>query len=111
MSGQDLYLEVEEKLAMLDEALRQSKKRGQEYAQTEHDYRVALAQQELIEREKGMPATLVSDIARGKQKIAKLKMQRDIAESMYRAALEAINVYKLQAKIINDQIDREWSKA
>ena len=111
MSGQDLYLEVQEKLAMLDEALRQSKKRGQEYAQTEHDYRIALAQQELIERDKGMPATLVSDLARGTQKIARLKMQRDIAESMYRAALEAINVYKLQAKIINDQIDREWSKA
>ena len=107
MSGQDLYLEVEEKLAMLDEALRQSVKRGIEHAQADRDYRVALAEKELIERNNGMPATLVSDVSRGEPKIADLRMNRDIALVLYNSAQEAINVYKLQAKIINDQMNRE----
>ena len=40
--------------------------------------------------------------------IANLKFQRDCAEAKYKAALEAVNVYKLKIKSLEAQIEREW---
>lgn len=111
MSGQDLMMEMQSRMKTLDAALKQIGKRGGEYAQKEHDYRVALAQKMLVERDKGTPVTILSDICRGTPEIAHKKLDRDIAESMYKAALEACNVYKLQIRVLENQIEREWGKA
>ncbi|MFY9421450.1 MAG: hypothetical protein WAP91_00355 [Bacilli bacterium] len=108
MSGQDLYLELSIKVELLDKALRALGERGREYAKAEHDYRVALAQKILIERDRGTPVTIISDVCRGDKVIAKLKFERDVAEVVYKAAMEAINTYKLQIKILENQIEREW---
>lgn len=108
-SGQDLDLELRDKLRLLDMSLREYGKRGRTYAQAEHDYRVAMAKQVLIERDKGQPVTIISDICRGNVEIAKLRFERDVAEVDYKAAQEAINSYKLQIKILEAQRAREWS--
>jgi hypothetical protein len=53
-----------------------------EYAEAEEKYRVALANK-LVEFEvSGMPATTASDKARGDKNVAKLKLDRDIANGM-----------------------------
>lgn len=44
MSGQDLYLELQGRVAMLDKALGALGNRGRAAAQADHDYRVALTQ-------------------------------------------------------------------
>lgn len=106
--GMDLYIELQSKVAMLDRALSQMKNRGRAAAQAEEDYRVALAQKLLLEREKGVPATILSDICRGDRQIAKLKFERDVAQVTYKSAMEACNVYKLQIKVLENQIDREY---
>ena len=108
MSGQDLFLELSEKVALMDTALKQLKKRGKEYAKAEYEYRVGLRKQILLERENGVPVSIVSDIARGEPEIALLKMQRDIADTVYKAAMEAINVYKIQVRVIENTIEREY---
>lgn len=108
MSGQELFLELSEKVALMDTALKQLGKRGKEYAKAEHDYRVALRKQILLERENGVSVTIVGDIARGHSDIALLKMQRDIAETVYKAAMEAINVYKIQVRVLENTIEREY---
>ena len=108
MSGQDLLLELEGKVQLLDKALRQVKDRGRTWAQSEHDYRAALCLKILEERDKGTPVTIISDICRGTPSIAKAKLNRDISEVMYKAAMEACNVYKLQLKVLENQIDREY---
>ena len=111
MSGQDLVIELQGKVAMLDKALQQLGNRGRAYAQAEMDYRIGLAQKIIVERDKGVPVTIISDICRGDRSIAKLKFERDVAETVYKSALEAINTYKLQIKILENQIDREWKNA
>ena len=108
MSGQDLMRDLSGKVSLLDSALRQLGVRGREYAQAEQDYRVALAQKILIERDKGAPVTIISDICRGDREIAKKKFDRDCKETGYKAALEAINVYKIQIKTLESTIEREW---
>ena len=105
---QDLKQELNELFRLLDIALKQIGKRGKKYAEKEANYRSELSKAMLLEREAGMPATILSDVCRGKDDIALLKLERDIAEAKYKAALEAVNVYKLRIKSLEAQIEREW---
>lgn len=105
---QDLINDVSAITRLLDIALRELGKRGKKYAESEKNYRVELAKAMLIEREAGLPVTILSDICRGKSSIAHLKFERDVAEADYKANIEAINIYKLKLKILENQIEREW---
>ena len=51
---------------------------------------------------------LYTSIAKGESEIAKLRMERDIAESLYKSCQEAINGYKVQIRILEGQLQREW---
>ena len=106
--AEDLIEEIGAKSAMLDAAVRQTGIRGRIRAQAEYDYRVAMRKKILEERANGTPVTIISDLCRGSPEIAKLRMERDIAQTMYESAQEAIQVYKLQIRILDAQIGREW---
>lgn len=106
----DLIQELNDKIKSLDVAIKQLKSRGQKYAESEKDYRVALAQKLLELRENGHPVTIIENIAKGNPDIAKLRLQRDIDETMYKSVLEYLNVVKLQIRVIENQIQREWVK-
>lgn len=107
----DLITEVFRKAELLETALSESVKRGKSLAESERDYRVALAEKMLILREQGQPATLVGDLARGDKDVARKKFERDCAEVVYDSAKEAILCYKKEIDIIREQIEREWSRA
>jgi hypothetical protein len=62
----------------------------------------------LEERAKGTPVTIISDVCRGDPEVAKLRLERDIAKTVYESAQEAINGYKLQIRILDAQVEREW---
>ena len=111
MSGLDLYLELKEKTALLDKAISLLPQRGRTFAQAEHDYKVELAKKILTERENGIPVTIISDICRGSSVIAKKRFERDVAEVMYDSAKEAINSYKLQLRLLEGQIQRDWGQS
>ena len=80
------------------------------YADAEKNYKIALAKKILLERERGTPVTIISDVCRGNPEIAQLRFARDVAEVTYKAALEAINVYKIEVNILREQADREWNR-
>lgn len=107
----DLVTEIMDKSRMLDVAISELKRRGRKYAEAERDYRVALAKQMLTERDNGMPVTIISDICKGKSEIAQLRFSRDCAEVLYKSAMEAINSMKLQIRLMDSQLDREWGAA
>ena len=107
----DLVTEIGNKSRMLDVAITELKKRGQKYAEAEKVYRLALARCILDEREKGTPVTIISDICRGSTQIAGLRFERDCAEVVYKSAMEAINSMKLQIRLMDSQLDREWGAA
>ena len=52
--------------------------------------------------------TIIGDICKGNKEISALRFKRDCAEIAYKSALEAINSYKLQIRIMDAQIEREW---
>ena len=107
----DLVNAISDKTALLDAAITQLGKRGRTYAQAEMDYKIALAKKILTERDKGTPVTIISDVCRGDPQIAKLRFERDCAEVVYKSAMEAINSYKLQIRMMDSQLSREWDRA
>lgn len=104
----ELWDEIRQAQNLLDMAVQSLKRRGQAKAQTERDYRVALSKKLTTLRADGNPVTCLSDIARGDEEIAKLRFERDIAQSMYDSAMESINVQKLKIRILEGQLSREW---
>ena len=111
MTGYDLMDRMGQLTALLEAALRQFGKRGSEWAASERDYRIALSQKLLELRAQGIPVTILADLARGDAKIAAMKFDRDAKEALYKAAQEAIQSYKLQMKLTDAQIEREWGKS
>lgn len=81
---------------------------GKDYAKAYTDYRIALAKELIRLKDDGMAVTIAYDVARGKPEIAKLKFNEIANEAVYKANLESINAVKLQIKIIQNQIDKEW---
>ena len=108
MTGSELVQEMKQNITLLDAANASLPNRGRLFAKAEHDYSVAKSKEILIERANGTPVTILLEIVKGKPEIARLRMERDIAERMYESCREAINSYKLKIKIISGQIEREW---
>lgn len=85
---------------------------GNELAAAERDYKVCLRKEALTLRsEKGMPVTLIAQIIYGVQEVADKRFKRDVAETMYNTAQENINSIKLQLRLLESQLNREWGNA
>lgn len=104
----DLVNELNEKCKLLDNSIRMLRKTGTEYAKAYTDYRIALAKELLILKNDGYAITLAGDIARGKPEIAHLKFEEISKEAIYKANQESINVLKLEIKIIQEQLNKEF---
>lgn len=111
MDAIDLYSQLDQKTRLLDVAVRELRQRGTAYAQAERDYRVAKAKAILREREKGTAATITLDLVKGDREVSRLCFERDCAEVLYRSALEAIQSTKLQLRLLDAQLTREYGQA
>jgi len=109
MGGHYLNEQLNAKLKELNTALNSYRKRGEDFARARNKYAIALRKEMLILRDKGMPATILSEVCKGDEKIAELRLQRDIADAKYKSAKEMINGCKLEIKILESQIKTDWS--
>ena len=63
---------------------------------------------EKLRNDEKLPVTLINQIVYGVPEVAEKRFQRDIAETMYNTCQEQINTMKLQLRILDAQIQREW---
>ena len=106
----DLYEEITRLIKELDISVKQLRKRGTELAEAERKYKVCLRQEALkLRSDQNMPVTLINQIIYGVPEVANLRFDRDVKEAVYQANLEAINSTKLKLRILENQLDREWS--
>lgn len=106
----DLYEEITRLTNQLDVSVRQLRKSGTEYAQAEQNYKVCLRQEALkLRADENMPVTLINQIIYGVPEVARLRFERDVKEAVYEANKEAINSIKLKLRILEGQLQREWS--
>lgn len=105
----ELLEELQRKNKELTQSIKLLRENGTKYAEAERDYKVKLRQEALkLRQDKKMPVTLIDLVIYGVPEVAELRFKRDVAEAMYNANQEHINVTKLQIKIIESQLSREW---
>lgn len=93
---------------LLELAVTEMTKRSRDRAEKEFNYKTALSKRLVELRAEGQAVTHLSDIARGEPKIAQLRLERDIAEGLYDSSKEAINMYKIRIRVLENQYAREW---
>lgn len=106
---QDLMSELETKIKALDKSVKELRHSGTAYAQAEKDYKILLRQECLKLRDEGTAIGLIDKTCYGIPSVAEARFKRDVAEAVYKANLEAINSIKLQIRILDEQIGREWT--
>lgn len=104
----DLYEELESKIQELEVSIKSLRKTGSNYAEAERDYKVLLRQEVLKLRDEGQAIGVISLICYGIPSVAEARFKRDVAETIYKANLEAINSIKLQLRLLENQIQREY---
>lgn len=106
----DLYNELQQKIKELNISIRKLRQTGTEYADAERDYKITLRNEALkLRAEKGMPVTLIQQVVYGVPEVAEKRFKRDVKEAVYQANQEAINSIKLQIRVIENQLQREFT--
>ena len=106
-----MWREVIEIERQLNQALSTLRNNGIQWAEAERQYQMAKSKQILELKSKGYPITLIPQIVKGIEHIANLDLERNKAEVVWKANQEAINIKKLELKVLEAQIEREWSNA
>lgn len=106
----ELYTELQAKTQQLDRSIKQLRTSGTEYAQAERDYKVLLRTECLKLRDDGMAIGMIDKTCYGIPSVAEARFKRDVAEAVYKANLEAINSIKLQMRLLENQLQREWGQ-
>ena len=109
MSDYDLWQEIEQKRRELNVCIKEMRKSGTAYAQAEREYKVKLREWCLKLRAQDMPIGLIDKTCYGIPEVADMRFKRDVAETVWKANQEAIMSIKLQLRILDNQLQREWS--
>lgn len=107
----NLYNELQDKTRQLEVSIKTLRQSGTSYAQAERDYKVLLRQECLKLRDEGMAIGMIDKTCYGIPSVAEARFKRDVAKTVYTANLEAINSIKLQMRLIEGQLSREWSNS
>ena len=107
----DLFNELQSLTKQLQVSLKQLRINGIELAKCERDYKVAVNKKALQLRSEDMPVTLIQTVIYGYDDIAMLRFKRDSANVVYNANMEAINTIKLQIRVVQNQLDKEWGNS
>jgi len=107
----ELYEELQRKTLQLDYSVKQLRENGTKYAQAEKDYKILLRQECLKLRDEGMAIGMIDKTCYGIPSVAEARFNRDIAEAVYKANQESVNTIKLEMRLIEGQINREWGRS
>lgn len=105
----DLITERDTKQKQLDKAILDLRGNGSAYAEAEKNYKILLRTECLKLRDEGMAIGMIDKTCYGIPSVAEARYKRDIAQTIYQANQEAINSLKLQLRLIDNQISREWT--
>lgn len=107
----DLIDKIQQTLDLLSASIKSLKKTSEQYAEAERDYKILLRQEALKLKDGGMAIGMITITIYGIPSVAEARFKRDIAEANYKANQEAINSYKLQLRLLDNQVNREWGNA
>lgn len=107
----ELWEAISADLKSLSDEVAAMRRAGEAYADADASYRKVKALAILAERRKGTPATIAKDVIYAEQEVFDALLARDCAQSVYEASRERINALKLQVKVNESQLQREWTQS
>ena len=105
---QDLMSELDRMKDELHRSMKMLRQNGETLADKEYDYQVLKAQTVLKMKGAGSTITEIGLTIKGQPLVSEAMRERDKAKVMYEANQEHINVVKLEMRVIENQIAREW---
>lgn len=84
---------------------------GKDLSEAEMKYKIALREEALLMKDQGESATFINLTIHGVERVAKLRQERDFAQSRYEVSKEKIMSLKLNIRVLEGIIEREWGKA
>ena len=105
----ELYEELRKLTEDLEISIKHLRKTGTAYADAERSYKILLRQECLKLRDEGMAIGMIDKTCYGIPSVAEARFKRDVAEATYKANKEAINSIKLRMRLVENQLQREWS--
>lgn len=106
----DLLNGIEEDRKLMKRASEELKKRGYELANAESEYQKSKYKRALEMKADGMSATMINLLIKGDPEVSIKLLARDCAQANYQSAIEALNCYKLDARLLEAQLSREWGQ-
>lgn len=107
----DLLSSLQHDRQLMLTAVKEARERGVKLAHAEAEYQTAKHIRALQMKDEGMPSTMVALTIKGDPRVCEAMFKRDCAQVEYDSAREAINSYKLSARLTENQIQREWNQA
>lgn len=104
----ELWEQIEQKIKELDVSVKSLRKTGTEFAEAERNYKQKLREEALKLKSEGIAVTLIDKVIYGVPEVANLRFKRDVCEAVYQANQESINVLKLNIRILEGQLNRDW---
>ena len=104
----DLISEIQHRMNTLEISVKNLRKSAEDYANAEREYKIHLRAEVLRLRDEGMPVGLIDKVIYGIPSVADKRFARDVAQAVYEANQESINTQKLQIRILDNQVQREW---
>ena len=111
MDAIDLFRERDRLNGQLSASLKKLRENGVRAAQAEAEYQTAKAAAALTLRDAGHPIGMIELMIRGQKGVSEKRLIRDIEKVNYDVNREHINTVKLQLRMIEAQIEREWGQA
>lgn len=106
----DLIQQQLEMSARCDSLIRELARQGDLFAQAEYSYCTQKTKTAYKLKDEGYSATMIMQILKGEPEVAILMRERDLAKVRYQATMESINILKLQMRMNDNQISREWGE-
>lgn len=104
----DLVTQINKLNSELTQSIKLLRKNGDAYAEAEKAYQLAKAQTVLKMKDAGATSTEINLSIKGQPEVAEMMFKRDVAKVLYETNQEHINTVKLQLRLLDNQIAREW---
>lgn len=105
----DLTQSLRQQRILLIDCVQAMKDTGRKLAQAEYKYKVSLRQEILrLHIEDSVAWTSCYTLAQGEEMVSKLRLDRDIKKSDYDVCREKINACKLEIRLLEEEIKRDW---
>ena len=107
----DLWQDIQADQRLLSRSVSELKERGIAKAKADAAYRALKAKAILEARANGTPVSIAKEVIYAREDVQKALLDRDCTEVLYDTCIEGINATKLQIRVNEAQLEREWNQA